>query len=236
MGYNFKFCLLVVFLVSCNSQSILRKDINILNERIIRIETLFKKKLVFDQKQAYKIPVKNSFYLGNKESKTILTIFIDIQCPFCKEINKFIKQILRDKNLKNKFKIIFKHFPLSFHKSSNNAAIASIAAGEQGNKYFWEIVNIMFDNQCDLTDTNFIKWAKDITQEYPFFNFKKFKKDVVNNKNRYKNKIKEDMGLGLKTGIRGIPTLMVNGWSFNGRTVSAFKKFLKLKKVTDCYS
>ena len=41
-------------------------------------------------------------------------------------------------------KLVYKHFPLSFHKQAKNASKAAEAAREQGK--FWEMHDIIYEN------------------------------------------------------------------------------------------
>lgn len=103
--------------------------------------------------------------------------------------------------------LVFKHFPLSFHKQAMPAALATYAAQEQGK--FWEYSELVFKNMRNLTDENFVKWAEELGL------------DVAKFKASYEGKagqatIDADMALAKKVGVRGTPTIFVNGRRYQG--------------------
>ena len=103
--------------------------------------------------------------------------------------------------------LVFKHFPLSFHKQALPASLAAAAAHEQGK--FWEYSDLIFKNMRDLTDENFVKWAEETGL------------DVAKFKASYEGKagqaaIDADMALAKKVGVRGTPTIFVNGRRYQG--------------------
>ena len=57
-------------------------------------------------------------------------------------------------------RIVFKHYPLDFHKDAMPAAMASIAALEQGK--FWEYHDKLFGNQSALQPANLKQYAADL--------------------------------------------------------------------------
>ena len=121
--------------------------------------------------------------------------------------------------------MVFKHFPLSFHKDAKPASKAAMAAGEQGK--FWEMADKLLANQRDLKPDNFKKWAKEIG-----LNVGKFEKDLKANDAKYDAQIKNDMELGSKSAkVRGTPSIYVGGWQLQQRSVDGIKALLKDKKL-----
>ena len=175
------------------------------------------------QTAAYKLPTGESAYKG--EGKVDITLFSDFQCPFCARVDPMLKQAVNDPELKGKVKLVFKHFPLSFHKDAKPASKAAMAAGEQGK--FWEMADKLLANQRDLKPDNFKKWAKEIG-----LNVGKFEKDLKANDAKYDAQIKNDMELGSKSAkVRGTPSIYVGGWQLQQRSVDGIKALLKDKKL-----
>jgi protein-disulfide isomerase len=116
--------------------------------------------------------------------------------------------------------IVFKHFPLSFHKEAAPAAKASMAAHEQGK--FWEYHDLLFKNMKQLKAENYVKWAGELGLD-----LEKFKTSMADPK--WDAKIKKDMAEGSKGGVRGTPSLYINGRKFQpsgGYNVQAFKSVI----------
>ena len=108
---------------------------------------------------------------------------------------------------KDKVSIIFKHFPLSFHKNAQLAAEASMAAHAQGK--FWEYHDLLFANMKQLERPNLEAYAQqaglDLTQ---------FKSAL--DQGLYAERVKEDMSVCQKAGTSGTPTIFVNGRKYEG--------------------
>lgn len=180
------------------------------------------------QTAAYKIPTGTSPFMGNKDGKIELTIFSDYQCPFCSRVDPMLHEAAKDPELKDKIKITFKQFPLSFHKDAKPSAKAALAARDLGgNDAFWKMSEKLYANQRTLTAENFTVWAKEIGLDV-----KKFEKALVDNDAKYEEEIKNDSELGAKEAkVRGTPSLFVNGWELKQRSVDGVKQLIKEKSL-----
>lgn len=234
----FTFGLLVTSLmgllaVGCNKDSSpgMADKLDALEKRIAELE----KRPAFPQRPpappaqatAYVLPIGQSHVLGNKEAPVTITVFSDFQCPFCAKIDPILEQAMKDPELKDKINVVFKHFPLSFHKEAKPASKAALAAGEQGSDKFWKMSEAIFKNQASLTTDNFTKWAKEIGLNVP-----KFTKDLKDNDAKYEEVIKADTELGIKVAnVRGTPSLFVGGWELRERSVDGVKNVIREKKL-----
>src|SRR4051812_14623024 len=101
----------------------------------------------------------NDHVQGDVNAAIELVEYGDYQCPHCGRAYPIIKNI--QKKLGNKLKFIFRNFPLSeVHPDATNAAVAAEAASLQGK--FWEMHDIIFENQQDLDDSHLVKYAASI--------------------------------------------------------------------------
>ncbi|MFZ9887292.1 MAG: thioredoxin domain-containing protein [Myxococcota bacterium] len=179
------------------------------------------------QTAAYKIPVGDSAVLGKKDAPVNVTIFTDYQCPFCARVDPMLHDIVKDAELKEKVNVVFKHFPLSFHKDAKPASKAALAAKEQGDDFFWKMSEKLYANQRELTAENFSKWAGEIG-----LNVGKFEADLKSNDARYDAMIDADMKLGTSEArVRGTPSIFVNGWELRQRSVDGVKQLIKEKSL-----
>jgi protein-disulfide isomerase len=179
------------------------------------------------QTAAYKIPVGDSAILGAKDAKVNVTVFTDYQCPFCARVDPMLQEVVKDPELKGKVNVVFKHFPLSFHKEAKPASKAALAAKEQGEDYFWKMSEKLYANQRALTDENFSVWAKEIG-----IDVNKFEADFKNNDAKYEAMINDDMKVGTtEAKVRGTPSIFVNGWELRQRSVDGVKEMIKDKKM-----
>ena len=105
---------------------------------------------------------------------------------------------------KGKVKLVFKNFPLSTHQFARKAATAALAAGKQGK--FWEFHDRLFQNYNRLNDQVVQEQAQQLGLD-----MQKFEKDM--NDPQIAQAINQDMQDGNKAGVRGTPTIYVNGVS-----------------------
>lgn len=191
-----------------------------------------------EQTAAYELPVGESFVWGNPDAPITITKFSDYQCPFCLRAHEtFVEKIFEDPTLKDKVKVVFKHFPLSFHKNAKAASKAALAAGEQGHDCFWQMTKKLYVGQRELTDDNYKKWAKetkckDNAGKEIQLDATKFWNDYTSKDAVYEAAIKNDMDLGMnKANVRGTPSFFVNGWKLGQRSVEAVKQLIEEKKL-----
>lgn len=180
------------------------------------------------QTTAYNIPNGDSPVMGKKDAKITVTIFSDYQCPFCSRVDPMLHDIVKDAELKDKVNVVFKQFPLSFHKDAKPAAKAALAARDVGgDEKFWDMSVKLYSDQKALTAENFSKWAGEIGVDV-----KKFEKALKDNDAKYEEVIKADSELGAKEAkVRGTPSLFVNGWELRQRSVDGVKALIKEKNL-----
>jgi protein-disulfide isomerase len=174
-----------------------------------------------DVNKVHQIPIGNSPVKGDVKAPVTIFEFSDFQCPYCSKLQPTLRQVLDA--YPGKVKLVFKNFPLSFHKQANNAAKASLAAGEQGK--YWEMHDKIFEKFNKLTEKSFAEFATELGLDT-----NKFAADFGSNK--YDGQIQQDMQIAKKVGVRGTPTLFINGKLQQGRSFDDFKRTIEglLKK------
>ena len=153
-----------------------------------------------------KPPVKSSDHIqGVADAPVELVEYGDYQCPHCGRAYTVIKRI--QQQLGNQLKFIFRNFPLAeSHPNATNAAIATEAASKQ-NK-FWEMHDIIFENQENLVDEDLINYAERIG-----LNVKQFKDDF--DKQEIQQKVEDDFESGVRSGVNGTPSFFINGEKYD---------------------
>ncbi len=114
-------------------------------------------------------------------------------------------------------KIVFKHFPLSSHRFAANAALASVAAHEQGK--FWQYHDMIFENMKELTNEKFTVFAQKLGLNMPLFK-------KVMNAQETKNFVIKDHSSGREAGVTGTPSVFINGKKLRKRTFAGFQKLI----------
>jgi protein-disulfide isomerase len=118
-------------------------------------------------------------------------------------------------------KIVFKHLPLRMHQMAEPAALAAIAAQNQGK--FWQMHDAMFSTP-KLSKESIDKSAKEVGLD-----MQQFKKDL--NSPQTKQKLAKDLADARKTGVSGTPTLFVNGRRVKDRGPDAIQKLIDQEKA-----
>jgi len=147
-----------------------------------------------------------------------LVEYSDFECPFCERHYPTLTKILD--NYKGKVRLVYKHFPLSFHPNAQKAAEASECADEQGK--FWEYHDTLFENQPGgYSITKFKQWAGDLGLDVNQFS-------SCLDSGKYASKVQTDEADGQSRGVQGTPATFVNG-----RMISGAVPFESFKTVID---
>jgi len=154
-------------------------------------------------KPVHNIPLSKEDHIkGPKNAKVTVVEFSDFECPYCARANKQVTKVL--KKYKGKVRVVFKHFPLGFHKKARLASEYACCADKQGK--FWELHDKIFDNQKNIAEKDLKKYAKALKLDMG-----KMSKCLAANK--CKDKIRRDKALGEKVGVSGTPAFFINGQS-----------------------
>lgn len=188
------------------------------------------------QASAFDIPVDDSPVLAeNKDAKVSIVVFSNFQCPYCARADKALRELLKDSELKDRLKIVFKHFPFDRHPLARPAAKVALAAGEQGK--FWQMSDKIFENQKKMSDANndYQVWAKNIPEwgKQVGLDMAKFNKDLKDNDKKYDTIIDRDIKVGVERAkLEGTPWILVGGWLLEGEiNADNIKKFMKEKNL-----
>lgn len=109
-------------------------------------------------------------------------------------------------------KLVFKNFPLRRHAYAQPAAVAAMAAQRQGK--FWEFHDLLFENYGDLKPQKIMEILKMAGVEE-----KQFARDMKDS--RLLAAISRDISEGVQAGVRGTPTVFINGKLLRDRTPTA---------------
>jgi protein-disulfide isomerase len=133
-----------------------------------------------------------------------------------------LEQVL--KKYPQSVKLVFKNFPLRNHRFAAKAAAAALAANRQGK--FWEFYDELFKNYNRLSDKKISEIARKLGLNEA--QFKRDRKDPL-----ILAKIRKDYQEGMKLGVKGIPTVFVNGRRVRSRSVQGFQAIIEreLKKL-----
>ena len=163
---------------------------------------------VVDLASQFELPDLNSPARGPDNAPVTLTVFSDFQCPYCSRLVPFVDEVLA-KN-PDKVRIVFKQFPLRMHNFALPAALASLAARDQGK--FWPMHDLLFANSSQLSDEKIRSLAQQVGLDLARF-------DKDRNDKRLRDEVQRDMELGQKAGVQGTPSVFINGKLLRDRTL-----------------
>ena len=162
---------------------------------------------------------------GNPEAPITIIEFACLQCPYSKQAESAVRQILDDYS--DKANLVFFFFPLSQHNNGILAAKANFCAGEQGK--FWEYHDRLFDQQETFDNTVSQDDAKkSIIIHAQSFNLNITEFESCLERKDIGDKVLDDIELGKKLGISGTPTFFINGKKYTGpQKYSVFEGIVK---------
>ena len=144
---------------------------------------------------------------GNKDAKVTLIEFSDFECPYSSRHEETMKRIVEE--FPDDVRLVYKHFPLSFHNNAQKAAEASECAGEQGK--FWEMHDKLYEaaSNKELSVEKYKELAKDLGLNTGQF-------DSCLDDGTYASKVQSDMQVGVAAGVEGTPGTFINGTLISG--------------------
>ncbi len=178
--------------------------------------------------KVYEIPVpKIAPRKGSPKAKIIIQEFSDFECPFCSRVNPTISQVMKEYG--DQVQILWRNYPLPFHKNAHVAAEAAVEVFQQkGDDGFWAYHDLLFANQKALDRANLEKYAAQIGG----INMKEFKQAL--DSGEHKAAVDADMKVVATAGARiGTPSFFINGKLLQGaQPFPAFKQAIdaELKK------
>ena len=143
---------------------------------------------------------------GGERAAVTLEEFSDFQCPACGGLDPGLRKISRDYG--DRVRWVFRNFPLTtIHKYAFISARAAEAAGAQGK--FWEMHDILYDNQKEWVEASeprdlFASYASRLGLDVQRFRADLERQDLA-------ERIMADLNRGNSLGVRGTPTIFVNG-------------------------
>jgi protein-disulfide isomerase len=153
---------------------------------------------------------------GPDNAPVTIVEFSDFQCPFCSRAAETVHQVMDA--YPGKVRLVFRHFPLAFHKQAPKAGEAAVCANEQGK--FWEYHDALFKAQDKLMPDDLKAHAKAVGMDE-----KKFNECLDSGKQA--EVVKKDMEAGQKVGVSGTPAFFINGVMLSGaQPIEEFKKVI----------
>lgn len=170
---------------------------------------------IIEISEVYDIPVEQSPVIGKSDAPVSVVAFLDFQCPYCARAYPVLEKLLE--KYPNEVNLIIKHNPLRMHRYAENAALAALASSKQ--QKYREITKVFFDNYKDLNDETIKKYPEEAGLDMEAFN-------NAYNDPSLKKIIAQDINLGSRLKVRGVPTLFINGRRVKNRSLDALSNMV----------
>jgi protein-disulfide isomerase len=143
---------------------------------------------------------------GPAEAPVTLVEYGDYECPYCGEAYPVVKAL--QKRLGDQMRFVFRNFPLAqAHPHAEHAAEAAEAADAQGK--FWEMHDMLYENQDALEDEDLVRYARALHLDVP-----RFVKEMESG--AHLERVREDFRSGVRSGVNGTPSFFINGARHDG--------------------
>jgi protein-disulfide isomerase len=137
---------------------------------------------------------------GSAKAPVTLVEYGDYECPYCGAAYPIVKE-LQDR-MGERLRFVFRNFPITTsHPHAEQAAEAAEAAWSQGR--FWEMHDLLFENQKRLRDEDLRAYAERIGLD-----LERFDKEL--SEHVHAPRVREDFMSGVRSGVNGTPTFFIN--------------------------
>jgi Na+/H+ antiporter NhaA len=155
---------------------------------------------------------------GPDKAPVTVVEYGDFECPYCGQAEPVVRELYRDFG---DLRYVWRHLPLNdVHPHAQLAAEAAEAAARQG--AFWEMRDLLFDNQGALTGRDLVGYADSLGLDT-----RQFVSDL--RKHAGAAHVNDDVESADLSGVSGTPTFFVNGKRHYGAyDIETLSKAVKL--------
>ncbi len=145
---------------------------------------------------------------GASDPLVTIVTFSDFECPFCGRTLPTLERLFTEHE--GELRVVFRQQPLPFHRHARPAAEASLEALAQGgSEKFWEMHDLLFENQRALTMADLSRYASELGLDVP-----RFRRALEDH--RHTEAIDADLERASHLQSRGTPAFFVNGRLIRG--------------------
>lgn len=138
--------------------------------------------------------------LGAAKPEVEIVEYGDFECPTCKQAVPAVQMLL--KRFEGRIRFAFRHFPLEdIHPHALCAAEAAECAGAQGK--FWEMHQVLFDNQSHLDRPHLHRYAESLGLD-----MSRFRSEMDGES--YRQRVREQMEGARRSHMRATPGFFVD--------------------------
>ncbi len=143
---------------------------------------------------------------GDPSAECSLVEYGDYECPHCGAAYPIVKRL--QKHFGKRLSFVFRNFPLAqIHPWAEPAAEVAEFAG--ANSKFWEMHDLLFENQESLGNALFLELADKLD-----LSLSQLQTALADS--TYRARVRADFAGGARSGVNGTPTYFINGKRHNG--------------------
>lgn len=144
--------------------------------------------------------------LGDPDAAVTVLEYGDYECPYCAAAAPVLRSLVDGSE--GRVRLIFRNFPLfETHPHALMAALAAESTGDGGP--FWNMHALLFAHQDRLTDDDLRRYAESVGADPDLA--------AGGPAQRFAPKVQADYAAGVAAGVRGTPTLFIDGTRYTGR-------------------
>jgi protein-disulfide isomerase len=144
---------------------------------------------------------------GATNAKVRIVEFADFECPYCKRMKDMLDQEMKTDST---ISVVFRNNPLSMHPWAKAAAQIAECVQLQSPADFWKVHDFFFDNQQAVTTSNISDLSTQFISAHTSIDQKLYQSCIA--RDLALGPVMQDSDLGQKFGVRGTPTLFINGF------------------------
>lgn len=154
-----------------------------------------------DPTRLYRVgPGLPGHHAGPADALLTVVVFTDFECPFCARLQPTLEALRAA--YPADVRVVLRHMPLSFHSRAQLVAEAAVAAAAQG--ALWAFHDRVFAEPEALTRKDLERHAQAIGLDMAAFR-------AALDDRRYLEAVAADAAAGKALGVRGTPTVFING-------------------------
>jgi protein-disulfide isomerase len=169
--------------------------------------------------------------MGNPNAPVKVVEYADLECPYCKQFEPTMDQLMQYYGPTGKVAWVYRNFPLgSIHsKAPEEHQAAECAADQGGSTAFFKYIDRLYaitpsENGLDLNQLP--KIAQDVGLDVTKFN-------SCLSSNKYATKVRQDYNDAIASGFQGTPTMVITANGTAALTLSGDQPYASMRAAID---
>jgi len=152
------------------------------------------------------VSVDGAPFKGSATAPVTVVEFTDFHCPFCKQVQPTLDQLLT--KYAGKVKLVYRDFPIDqLHPQARRAHEAARCANDQGK--FWPYHDRLYATAPKGSPEDLKAYAQEVGLDLPAF-------EQCFNSRKYQAAVQQDEDAGVRAGVTGTPAFFINGRLLSG--------------------